>query len=473
MEIYRKAGEGCECMEGVKVSEEFSNEISFSEIIFALKKRWKIIFATTISFTIFITVITFFFIDPVYEVYTKVFIGKDAEVNYNSNDVQMYQKLLLTYAEILKTEDLVGTALDNVDSDMTVDDVMKSITVEPITDTQILQVKLKGKNKDDLAIVLESVTKEFIKKSKDMVPNGNIKVIRHIKDAEAPISPNKKMNISVGVLMGLVSGMAIVFLIEYMNNTYKNKDEVERNLKLPVLGVIPKYQRKREQLVMIEEPRSQEAECYRTMVTNIQYSSVDTRCKTIVVTSSQKGEGKTTISGNLALSLAALENRVVLIDCDIRRATLHKVFNVSNSKGLTDVLVNNANLKDVVIAIKETLLMIPAGRIAPNPSELLNSNAMELLIEELSENCDYIILDTAPVEAVADAQILSAKADGTLVVIKAGATKISVIQDTLNLLNKVRGKIIGIALNATEEERMSMIYQYYDEDKKKKRHKVS
>ena len=134
-------------MEEIKVVEEFSSEISFSEIIFALKKRWKIIFATTISFTVLVTLITFFLIDPVYEVHTKVFIGKDAEVNYDNNDVQMYQKLLLTYAQILKTEDLIGTALDNVDSDMTMEEVMKNITVEPITDTQILQIRLKGKNK--------------------------------------------------------------------------------------------------------------------------------------------------------------------------------------------------------------------------------------------------------------------------------------------------------------------------------------
>ena len=451
-------------MEDVRGVEEFSSEISFSEIIFALKKRWKIIFATTISFTVLVTLITFFFIDPVYEVHTKVFIGKDAEANYDSNDVQMYQNLLLTYAQILKTEDLIGTSLNNVDSDMTVEDVMEAITVEPITDTQILQIKLVGKDKDDLAVVLESVTEEFIKESREIVPNGNVKIIRHVKEAQGPISPNKKMNIALGFLIGLVSGMAIVFLIEYMNNTYKNKEEVERNLKLPVLGVIPKFARKREKLVMEEEPRSLEAECFRTMVTNIQYSSADSRCKTIVVTSSQKGEGKTTILGNLALSLASWGNRVVVIDCDIRRAALHKVFNISNSRGLTDILVNQASLKDVVVGIKETLLVIPAGRVSPSPTELLNSRAMELLLEELQETCDYVILDTAPVEAVADAQILSAKADGTLVVIKAGDTKINIIQDTLNLLSKVRGKILGIVLNAAEEERMSKIYQYYDED---------
>ena len=460
-------------MEEVKVVEEFSSEISFSEIIFALKKRWKIIFATTISFTVLVALITFFLIDPVYEVHTKVFIGKDAEVNYDNNDVQMYQKLLLTYAQILKTEDLIGTALDNVDSDMTMEEVMENITVEPITDTQILQIRLKGKNKDDLAVVLDSITEEFIKESKEIVPNGNVKIIRHVKKAGNPISPNKKMNIALGFLIGLVSGMAIVFLIEYMNNTYKNKEEVERNLKQPVLGVIPKHIRKRDMLVMEEDPRSLEAECYRTLVTNIQYSSVDSRCKTIVVTSSQKGEGKTTISGNLALALAAWGNRVVLIDCDIRRSALHKAFNISNSKGLTDILVNQATLKDVAVGVKETLLLIPAGTVSPNPTELLNSKAMELLLEELKETCDYVILDTAPVEAVADAQILSAKADGTLVVIKAGDTRINVIQDALNLLNKVRGKILGIVLNATEEERLSKIYQYYDEENKKKGDKVS
>ena len=460
-------------MEEVKVVEEFSSEVNFSEIIFALKKRWKIIFATTVSFTIIVTLITFFFIDPVYEVHTKVFIGKDAEANYDSNDVQMYQKLILTYAQILKTEDLIEDALDNVDSTMTADEVMKSITVEPITDTQILQIKLKGKDKKDLAVVLDSVTEEFIKKSREIVPNGNVKIIRHVKKAENPISPNKKMNITLGVLIGLITGMAIVFLLEYMNNTYKNKEDVERNLKLPVLGVIPKQIRKRDMLVMEEEPRSLEAECYRTLVTNIQYSSVDSRCKTIVVTSAQKGDGKTTVAGNLALALAAWGNRVVLIDCDIRRATVHKAFNISNEKGLTEILVNKAKLKDVAVGIKETLLAIPAGKSSPNPSELLNSSVMEELLEELKESCDYVILDTAPVEAVADAQILSAKVDGTLVVIRAGKTKINEVQDSLNLLQKVRGKILGIVLNQTEEDRIIKIYDYYDGKGKKTKERVS
>ena len=208
-------------------------------------------------------------------------------------------------------------------------------------------------------------------------------------------------------------------------------------------------------------------------MTNIQYSSVDSRCKTIVVTSAQKGDGKTTVAGNLALALAAWGNRVVLIDCDIRRASVHKAFNISNEKGLTEILVNKAKLKDVAVGIKETLLVISAGKSSPNPSELLNSSVMEELLEELKESCDYVILDTAPVEAVADAQILSAKVDGTLVVIRAGKTKINEVQDSLNLLQKVRGKILGIVLNQTEEDRMIKIYDYYDGKGKKTKERVS
>ena len=153
--------------------------ISLSEIFEALKKRWVMIVAITLTATLISGLVSFFVIDPVYETSTKVFIGKEEsdETAYNTNDIQMYQKLLQTYAQAIKTRDLVGRAIDNLSYDLKENNVIGALTVTPVTDTQILQINYKSKDPKEAKDVLKSVTQEFIKTSKELVPNGNVKVI--------------------------------------------------------------------------------------------------------------------------------------------------------------------------------------------------------------------------------------------------------------------------------------------------------
>lgn len=215
--------------------------ISLSEIFDALKKRWIMIVAITLAATIVSGVITFFVIDPVYETSTKVFVGKEEndEAAYNTNDIQMYQKLLQTYAQTIKTKDLVSRAISSLSYDLEASNVVGALTVNPITDTQILQIKYQSKDPQEAKDVLKSVTDEFIVTAKELVPNGNVRVIEEVELPENPVSPNKKMNIAIAFLLGLMVSVGIVFLLEYLDNTYKNKDQLERELDIPVLGVIP------------------------------------------------------------------------------------------------------------------------------------------------------------------------------------------------------------------------------------------
>ena len=215
--------------------------ISLSEIFDALKKRWIMIVAITLAATIVSGVITFFVIDPVYETSTKVFVGKEEndEAAYNTNDIQMYQKLLQTYAQTIKTKDLVSRAISSLSYDLEASNVVGALTVNPITDTQILQIKYQSKDPQEAKDVLKSVTDEFIVTAKELVPNGNVRVIEEVELTENPVSPNKKMNIAIAFLLGLMVSVGIVFLLEYLDNTYKNKDQLERELDIPVLGVIP------------------------------------------------------------------------------------------------------------------------------------------------------------------------------------------------------------------------------------------
>lgn len=215
--------------------------ISLSEIFEALKKRWIMILAITLVATLISGVISFFVIDPVYETSTKVFVGKEEsdETAYNSNDIQMYQKLLQTYAQAIKTRDLVGRAINNLPYDLASQNVVNSLTVTPITDTQILQIKYQSKDPKEAKDVLKNITKEFITTSKELVPNGNVKIIEEVQLPENPVSPNKKMNIAIAFLLGLMVSVGLVFLLEYLDNTYKNKEQLEKELDIPVIGAIP------------------------------------------------------------------------------------------------------------------------------------------------------------------------------------------------------------------------------------------
>lgn len=216
--------------------------------------------------------------------------------------------------------------------------------------------------------------------------------------------------------------------------------------------------------IVEKEPKSIAAESYRTLRTNIQYSSFDKEYRIIVVTSSEPGEGKSTTAGNLALCMAQGDKKVILIDCDLRKPSLHKKFKISNLVGLSDVMVGKADLVTATHRYNKNLVLLTSGKIPPNPSEMLSSKAMGNLLETLKESFDYIILDTPPVQAVTDSQILSTKADGTILVVRAEKTKKDSVQNAVNLLKKVNANIIGTVLNGMDISR-NKYYYYYGEGK--------
>ena len=220
--------------------------------------------------------------------------------------------------------------------------------------------------------------------------------------------------------------------------------------------------------IVEQEPKSIVAEAYRTLRTNIQYSSFDKEIRSIVVTSSEPGEGKSTVTGNLALSFAQDEKSVILIDCDLRRPTVHKNFKLSNEAGLSEVIVGKAKLEDAIQPYNENLHVITSGKIPPNPAEMLSSNVMTNLIKALKEKYDMVILDSAPLQAVTDAQILSTKVDGTVFVVRAERTKTDSVKESKSLLDQVGANIVGTVLHASTATK-GKYYYYYGEDGHKER----
>lgn len=215
--------------------------------------------------------------------------------------------------------------------------------------------------------------------------------------------------------------------------------------------------------VVEKKPKSVAAEAYRSLKTNIQYSSFDKEYKTIVITSANPGEGKSTTAGNLALTLAEGEAKVLLVDCDMRKPSMHKNFRVTNTYGISDVLLQKQKVMDVAHMYNKNLSIITAGKIPPNPAEMLASKAMTLFLKEMKEHFDYIVLDTPPVQAVADAQILSTKVDGTLVVVRAGVTKKDDVHNSVASLKKVNANIIGTVLHAVDNSKNKYYYYYGNE----------
>ena len=221
-------------------------------------------------------------------------------------------------------------------------------------------------------------------------------------------------------------------------------------------------------LVTKKIPRSLSAEAYRSLRTSIKFSLIDKPIKTIVVTSSLAGEGKSTVVVNLAYSLSQDGARVLVIDCDLRKPSIHENFLLSNEKGLTDVLFGKSDLKGVTKKIEDSLFLITAGTILPNPAEILGSKEMENLIKELKINFDYIIIDTPPILPVSDTLLLVSKADATLIVVKARKTKEKMVKESHERLIEAKANVIGTVLNESDKSLDNKYCGNYGDGKNKK-----
>jgi len=219
--------------------------------------------------------------------------------------------------------------------------------------------------------------------------------------------------------------------------------------------------RSERQLITIESPRSPITEQYRTLRTNIQFASVDTELKTILVTSTGPNEGKSTTIANLAIVFAQQGKNVLLVDTDLRKPTVHYTFGLNNIRGLTSILTKQSDLLDSVDPTDiENLSIVTSGPIPPNPAELIGSLAMTTFIEEAKSHFDIILFDTPPVLAVADAQILSNNCDGTILVVSSGSTEINAALKARDLLHSSKGKLLGTVLNKVKAND-SQYYYYY------------
>lgn len=221
-------------------------------------------------------------------------------------------------------------------------------------------------------------------------------------------------------------------------------------------------------LIVKSDPKSPSAEAYRTLRTNIQYSTIDKDIKSLLITSPGPGEGKSITAANLAITMSQIGKKVLLMDCDMRRPSIHKIFDIPNEFGLTNMLKEEMSFQSAVYKVSSNFNILTSGTIPHNPAEVLSSQRMKKFLQETTNEFDFIILDTPPVIAVTDAQILSTRVDGALMVINSTVTSIESCKKAKSLLKAVNANIIGAVLNKVNIKNNSY-YGYYEKETKKKK----
>jgi capsular exopolysaccharide synthesis family protein len=310
---------------------------------------------------------------------------------------------------------------------------------------------------------------------------GKVRILDPAIVAEK-VKPRKKINLLIGAILGLGLGIIYAFSREFLDDTVKAVEHLERK-GLTILGIIPDMRGPksevggrvtekpskggtdfRRRLITYEDPKSPVSESYRTLRTNVNYaSSTDKKIKSLLVSSAQPGEGKSTTTANLAIAFAQLRKRTLLVDADLRKPVQHNVFGLSRGPGLSEYLIGDVpELSDIIRPTKvDNLSLITAGDLPPDPSELLGSDAMSTLIDRLEKEFDMVLFDSPPVVAVTDASMISGELDAIALVVKAGSTQRSAINRALELIRQVNVPIAGAILNGASQESLGGKYAYY------------
>lgn len=284
---------------------------------------------------------------------------------------------------------------------------------------------------------------------------------------DEPIRPRTLMNTALATVVGLMLAAGIVFLVEHLDDTLKTPEDIERVLGVPVLGFVAEMQYKgkgAEEIYVTRQPRSPVSEAFRSLRTNLEFASVQKPIRTLLVTSPGPSEGKTTVAANLAAIYSQAKKRVALVDADMRRPHVHRFLGLSNRDGLSNLFRNQASVQNVSHAKVELphLLIITSGSLPPNPAELLGSDRMVDILSELQANTEMVVIDTPP-SLVADAQVLAAKVDAVLIVIRPGVTNAEAARSSMESYRRAGARVVGVVLNRIPRNRSYYYggYKYY------------
>lgn len=415
-------------------------------------------------------------------------VGKWAAVKTNP-DVQKLDTLIATtQSELLSA---VRSNIDAVNARLSSLDDLRSrnaTQLQKLPSVQAVEARLLQRV-ETARKMADQLREEFQRaRISEAVEVGQVEIVDFAMAPDVPIGRSSLFRVVVGILIGLLLGGGVAVLIERLNTTVRRRDDVESLLRIPGLAVIPQiapngrlgtfgrglkllgYRNRRnrlngEALVTLSDFGSVSAEAFRTLRTNLIFSQSIQTLRTMVITSPSPQDGKSTTAANLAVTFAQQGMRVLLIDCDLRKARLHNMFHVSREPGFSQLLSRQHTLAEVTRNTSvENLFLIPAGVLPANPSELLGSAIARATIESLAQQYDIVIIDTPPVHVAADALILGSMANGVLLVLRAGYSERGAAQEALHRLTNVGAHVLGAVLNDPDHKvpEYGSYYYYYD-----------
>lgn len=452
-------------------------EINIKDFFNYLKKYILIICGVVVIFVIGVFIYDKSIKKPLYTTYTTIILTKSNEAQTSTtitqNDILLNQKLVETYTKIIKSKLVLDQVISETGITYTAEELGQNVAVEAYENTEMLKISVTDSDPELSASIANSIAQVFSGEVAKIYQMNNISVIDIAQVPEEVSNNTLTRDFFIALFISIFGSIGVIFIIYYFDDSIKLTDDLEEEIGMPVIAKVFKSDigsknRGKVELLVQKYPKSVVSESIKTLRTNLQFSSVDSELKTILVTSSIPGEGKSFISANLAISFTQTDKKVLIVDCDMRKGRQHRIFKLSNTKGLSNLLIDDmTNYKDYInkTSIKN-LYVITRGTVPPNPSELLNSNKNSELIKILRSKFDIIIFDGVPCNGLPDSIIMSKLVDKVLIVSSESVTPRSVLESTKKQLKNVEAPVAGDVLNNVNRKnsKYGKYYGYYGDN---------
>lgn len=438
--------------------------INLKDLFTLIKKKIWMIALVGLVFGLVTAGVNQFLLKPVYKATTTIITNKEIDEEMaqmsTSDDFNFSQKMAVTYSNIITSRVVLDQVIKDLNLKIAYEDLENLVDVETVDDTQIIEINVTYGNPKIAAKICNQIPIVFEKEVKRITKASAVEVIDKATVPKWHIRPRKTVNTIIATLIGVMLATAFVLMRELLDKTIKTTKDIEKYFDYNVLGVVSKQ---KQDLLFIKDMDRKNIgyEEFVKIRTNIQYANIDNDLKVILFTSTNKNEGKSTLSLNTAYKFSELEDtKVLLIDCDFRNPSINRIMNMSNSRGIMDVLMGKKDLKSCLEKINDNLDILFTGRIPQNPTEILSSKKMKNIIEQLKEEYDYIFIDTPPAGIVSDCSILSRYSDGVIYIMASKDAEIDYIKESINGLKGA--KIIGCILNKLDTKEVSYYsHSYY------------
>lgn len=449
-------------------------EINIRDFLNYLKKYVLVIAAVALVLIIGVFIYDKSIKKPLYTTYTTIILTKSNEAQTGTtitqNDILLNQKLVETYSKIIKSKLVLEQVISETGVTYTTEELSENVSVEAYENTEMLKISVTDQDPELAASIANSIAQVFSGEIAKIYQINNISVVDVAVTPEEVSNNTLKRDLLIALFIGIFGTIGVVFVVYYFDDTVKLTDNLEEEIGMPVVAKVFKSDvgsknNRKVELLAQKYPKSVVSESIKTLRTNLQFSSVDEDIKTILITSSIPGEGKSFISANLAISFAQTDKRVLIVDCDMRKGRQHRIFKLSNSKGLSNLLIDDmTNLKDYINKTSVPgVHVITRGTVPPNPSELLNSKKNSDLLRVLKAKYDVIIYDGVPCNGLPDSIIMSKLVDKVLIVSSDSMTPKSVLESTKKQLESVNAPVAGDVLNNVNRKNSTYgkYYGYY------------